>query len=60
MKIVHLTTESLYHTCFSWAHDYEQAIKVLKNKGIICCPTAIDETNDKNIDLFHLKRVLVV
>lgn len=42
-------------------HDFsDQIIEKLKNRGIICCPTAIDGTNDKNIDLFHLKRVLVV
>jgi peptidoglycan/xylan/chitin deacetylase (PgdA/CDA1 family) len=42
-------------------HCYnENVIKALKQKNIICCPTAIDGVNSPNTDLFHLKRVTVV
>ena len=30
-----------------------------KDHLIICCPTAIEGINDKDTDLFHLKRLMV-
>jgi peptidoglycan/xylan/chitin deacetylase (PgdA/CDA1 family) len=38
----------------------EDVISVLKNFGIICCPTAIDGDNDIDTDLFYLKRIAIV
>jgi len=34
-------------------------ITELKKRGVECCPTAIDGLNNKQIDLFHLKRIMV-
>lgn len=45
--------EGLSH-CFS-----DQVIRKLKDHLIICCPTAIEGINDKDTDLFHLKRLMV-
>ena len=41
--------------------DYNKnLIKILKNKGIISCPTAIKGHNNLfNDDLFHLKRIMI-
>ena len=40
--------------------DYsEKVIESLKQNGIRCCPTAIEGTNDCDIDLFHLRRTSV-
>ena len=42
-------------------HCYNaQVIGMLKNKGILCSPTAIDGVNSFNEDLFNLKRITVV
>jgi peptidoglycan/xylan/chitin deacetylase (PgdA/CDA1 family) len=42
------------------AHCYsEDVIRVLKSRGIACCPTAIDGTNGPGADAFHLRRVMV-
>tara|TARA_Y100001934_G_C11942757_1_gene581013 strand:- start:127 stop:693 length:567 start_codon:yes stop_codon:yes gene_type:complete len=41
--------------------DYsEKVIESLKQNGIRCCPTAIEGTNNCNIDLFHLRRISVI
>jgi peptidoglycan/xylan/chitin deacetylase (PgdA/CDA1 family) len=45
--------EGLAH-CFS-----EDVIQLLKNRGITCCPTAIDGINGPGTDPFHLRRVMV-
>jgi len=43
------------------AHCYnDEVINCLKNNGIICCPSAMEGSNYKNTDLFHLKRIFVV
>jgi peptidoglycan/xylan/chitin deacetylase (PgdA/CDA1 family) len=42
------------------AHCYaQQVIDELINKGVQCCPTAIDGSNKVGDDPFHLKRVMV-
>jgi peptidoglycan/xylan/chitin deacetylase (PgdA/CDA1 family) len=42
------------------AHCYsEDVIRLLKARGITCCPTAIDGTNRPGADPFHLRRVMV-
>jgi peptidoglycan/xylan/chitin deacetylase (PgdA/CDA1 family) len=42
------------------AHCYSpQVIAALKQRGITCCPTAIDGTNRPSTDPFHLRRVMV-
>lgn len=42
------------------AHCYSpQVIAALKERGIICSPTAIDGTNPPGTDPFHLRRVMV-
>jgi peptidoglycan/xylan/chitin deacetylase (PgdA/CDA1 family) len=42
------------------AHCYsEDVIRILKARGITCCPTAIDGTNRPGADPFHLRRVMV-
>jgi peptidoglycan/xylan/chitin deacetylase (PgdA/CDA1 family) len=46
--------EGMRH-CYS-----EQVIQVLKEYGIVCCPTAEEGVNQPSDDLFHLKRVNVV
>jgi len=46
--------EGLSH-CYS-----EQVIETLRRHGIVCCPTAEDGTNDKDTDLYRLKRITVV
>ena len=41
-------------------NDYNKKIEsFLKNKGIECCPTAIDGFNSANSNLFNLKRIQV-
>ncbi|MBO6519963.1 MAG: polysaccharide deacetylase family protein [Rhodospirillales bacterium] len=35
-------------------------IEALKDRGIVCCPTAISGYNTPETDLFHLKRFLVM
>ena len=38
----------------------KKIIKILKKKGIICCPTAISGHNHLiKDDLFHLKRIMI-
>ena len=39
------------------SHYNENVISVLKNNGVICCPSAIDGVN-KDEDLFNLKRIM--
>jgi len=42
------------------AHCYSPAvIEALRQRGVICCPTAEPGTNDPDVDLFHLKRISV-
>ncbi len=42
------------------AHHYNDAvIDVLKQRGIVCSPSAIHGLNSAGTDLFHLKRVMV-
>jgi len=45
--------EGLEH-CFS-----NDVIKQLKIRGVKCCPTAIEGINNKNTNLFRLKRIMV-
>ena len=45
--------EGLQH-CYS-----DQVINILKSRGVKCCPTAIDGTNDQHSDPFHLKRIMI-
>jgi len=40
-------------------HYNEEVIKRLKDRGIICAPTAIPGLNPKGSDPFHLKRIMV-
>ena len=40
-------------------HYNEKVIDVLKDKGILCSPSAINGINDHLDDLFHLKRIMV-
>lgn len=41
------------------AHHYSQSvINLLKKRGIICCPSAIEGINPPGADLFHLKRIM--
>ena len=43
------------------AHCYnDEVINCLKDYGVICCPSALEGSNDRNTDLFHLKRIFVV
>ncbi|RHX78288.1 polysaccharide deacetylase family protein [Leptospira yasudae] len=42
-----------------YSHYNETVIRILKEKGIVCCPSAVHGTNDKNIDMFNLKRIMV-
>lgn len=37
----------------------DEVIGVLKKEGILCCPTAISGLNDKDVDLFYLRRIMV-
>lgn len=37
-----------------------RVIEALRQRGIRCCPSAVDGVNDTTADLFHLKRVMVV
>lgn len=39
-------------------HFNNKVIKILKENGIKCCPTAIDGINDGTEDLFSLKRIM--
>jgi peptidoglycan/xylan/chitin deacetylase (PgdA/CDA1 family) len=42
------------------AHCYsDSVIRMLKDRGITCCPTAIDGINQPGADPFHLRRVMV-
>jgi peptidoglycan/xylan/chitin deacetylase (PgdA/CDA1 family) len=42
------------------AHCYsDSVIRMLKARGITCCPTAIDGINQPGADPFHLRRVMV-
>ena len=41
-------------------HYNENVIRKLKEKGIICCPSAIDGVNYLSEDLFNLKRITIV
>ncbi len=45
--------EGLEH-CYS-----NNVIKVLRNQGIVCCPTAVDGINDSQTDLFRLRRIMI-
>jgi peptidoglycan/xylan/chitin deacetylase (PgdA/CDA1 family) len=43
------------------AHCYSDAvIEALKERGVVCCPTAQDGYNTPGTDLFHLKRIFAV
>ena len=51
------------HYSYPEGLDYcysDEIIQILKQCGIVCCPTAIDGTNTVDVDLFHLKRIAVV
>jgi hypothetical protein len=42
------------------SHCYgEREIAVLKNRGIVCSPTAIEGINLAGVDLFNLFRIMV-
>lgn len=69
-KDIGLSIELLRHnlSCATSHYSYpegqagdfnEEIIKVLKKKKIVCCPSAEIGLNDKNTDLFHLKRIMV-
>ena len=45
--------EGLEH-CYS-----NEVIAVLRDKGIVCCPTAVDGINDQQSDLFRLRRIMI-
>lgn len=36
-----------------------EVIRVLREHGILCCPTAVDGINDQHSDLFRLRRIMV-
>ncbi|WHZ25199.1 MAG: hypothetical protein OJF47_004311 [Nitrospira sp.] len=38
----------------------DRVIRALKDRGIRCCPSAVDGVNESASDLFHLKRVMVI
>lgn len=40
-------------------HYDDRVIRILKEHGIRCCPSAIDGTNSGTPDLFHLRRIMV-
>lgn len=41
-------------------HHYdERVIQTLKDRGIVCCPSAVPGLNPPGTDLFHLRRVMV-
>ncbi|WP_078125521.1 polysaccharide deacetylase family protein [Leptospira alexanderi] len=42
-----------------YSHYNESVVRILKKKGIICSPSAVHGTNNKNVDLFSLKRIMV-
>lgn len=51
------------HYSYPEGMDYcysDEVIQVLKNHGIVCCPTAEEGINNGDNDLFHLKRMMVV
>lgn len=51
------------HYSYPEGMDYcysESVIASLKERGVVCCPTAIDGTNALGTDLFHLKRIMVI
>ena len=37
----------------------DEVIRALRDRGIVCCPTAEPGVNNSGNDLFHLKRILV-
>ena len=40
-------------------HHYNQrVIEVLKDRGVVCSPSAVDGINDVKTDLFHLRRIM--
>jgi peptidoglycan/xylan/chitin deacetylase (PgdA/CDA1 family) len=41
-------------------HYNKDVIVKLKERGIVCCPSAIDGTNYMSDNLFHLKRITIV
>ena len=45
--------EGLEH-CYS-----NEVIEVLRGKGVICCPAAVDGINDPQTDLFRLRRIMI-
>jgi len=45
--------EGLEH-CYS-----NEVVEVLRGKGVVCCPTAVDGINDPQTDLFHLRRIMI-
>ena len=50
------------HYAYPEGLDYsysDEVIKVLKNHGVVCCPTAEYGINQINCDLFRLKRIMV-
>ena len=40
-------------------HYNDQVISILKKNGIICSPTALPGLNPPDMDLFHLRRIMV-
>ena len=51
------------HYSYPEGLDYrysEDVIRVLKDKGIVCSPMAMNGMNHLGTDLFHLKRIAVV
>ena len=54
INVCHYSYPEGLHYCYS-----DEVIKVLKNNGIICCPTAEEGINKIPGSLFHLKRKMV-
>jgi len=54
IRSVHYSYPEGLSFCYS-----DRVIRVLKRRGIRCCPSAEDGTNGSATDLFHLKRIMV-
>lgn len=57
----HLDTEIIHYSYPEGQsnHYNEEVIRILKQNGVICCPSAIDGVNSLKDDLFNLKRIMV-
>lgn len=55
VRSVHYSYPEGLSFCYS-----DRVISALKQRGIRCCPSAEDGTNGFAVDLFHLKRIMVI